>query len=311
MALLFSSKYEDPETWRQAIRGHLPDMDFRVWPDNIGDPEDIEFVLAWRPKPGELRRFPNLKAIFSLGAGVDHLFRDPDLPAGVPIVRLMDPALTRGMTEYVAHWVLHFHRGFHLYADAQRRGEWTWLPPPDSPQSSRVGIMGLGVLGRAAAEALVGLGFDVVGWSRTPKEIAGVTSFAGPEEFLSFLGGSRFLVCLLPLTDETRGVIDRQALAALPPGAFLINPSRGPQVVEQDLLEALESGHIAAAALDVFETEPLPQGHPFWSHPKVVVTPHIASQTNPRFAAAEIAANIRRIESGQAPYPLVDPALGY
>ncbi len=311
MALLFTSKYDDPEAWRAAMAAELPDEEFRVWPDDVGDPDGIEFVLAWGPKRGELARLPNLRAIFSLGAGVEHLLRDPDLPPGVPVVRLVDPGLTERMTEYVVHWVLHHHRGFHAYAAMQSRGEWGRLPVPPPPENRRVGILGLGALGGDAAQTLAALGFDVSGWSRSPKDIEGVRCFSGADVFRAFLGELDIAVCLLPLTGETRGIIDRRALAALPAGACLINAGRGPQVVEQDLLEALDTGHLEAATLDVFETEPLAAGHPFWTHPKVIVTPHVASQTSPDTAAPEIAANIRRIRAGKAPFPIADPARGY
>lgn len=311
MALLFTSKYDDPEAWRAAMAENLPGEAFRVWPQETGDPRDIEFALAWGPKRGELARFPNLKAIFSLGAGVEHLFRDPDLPTGIPVVRLVDPGLTLRMTEYVVHWVLHFHRGFHAYAQSQRRGEWKQRPAPPLPEKRRVGVLGLGVLGCDAAQTLAALGFDVAGWSRSPKDLDGVRCFYGADAFHPFLSEQDIAVCLLPLTDETRGIIDRRALAALPRGACLINAGRGPQVVEQDLLDALDTGHLDSAALDVFEIEPLRDGHPIWTHPKVTVTPHIASQTSPDTAAPEIAANIRRIRAGDAPYPIAERIKGY
>lgn len=311
MALLFSSKGDDSARWRAELKARLPDLDFRVWPDDIGDPLEIEYALAWRPKPGALRAFSNLKAIFSLGAGVDHVFCDPDLPAGVPVVRLVDKALTRNMIEYVLHWVLHHHRGFHQYAELQRRGEWRTLPIPDPPERKRVGIMGLGVLGSAVARALLGLGFTVAGWSRTPKQIDDVDSYAGDDGLAPFLSRLNILVCLLPLTPETSGIIDRRTLSALPAGAFVINVARGGHVIEEDLLAALHSGHVAGATLDVFREEPLPEGHPFWRHPRVTVTPHVASQTDPRSAADEVAANIRRIRAGERPINIADPNQGY
>jgi glyoxylate/hydroxypyruvate reductase A len=311
VALLFSSKGDDATAWREELNARLPDLDFRVWPDRVGDPLEIEYALAWRPKPGALRAYPNLKAIFSLGAGVDHLFRDGDLPAGVPVVRLVDKALTRNMTQYVLHWVLHHHRGFRAYGEFQGRGEWRALPVPHAPDRLRVGIMGLGVLGGAVAHALLALGFTVAGWSRTSKRIADVESFAGDDGLVPFLGGLDVLVCLLPLTPETEGIIDRRSLSTLPAGAYLINVGRGGHVVEGDLLAALDAGHLAGATLDVFREEPLPEGHPFWSHPQVVVTPHIASQTDPRSAADEVAANIRRIRAGKSSHNVADPNRGY
>jgi len=310
VALLFSSKGDDPALWEGLLRRHVADLDFRVWPDNVGDAADIEFALVWRPKLGALREFPNLKAIFSLGAGVDHIFRDPDLPPGVPIVRLIDAALTRGMSEYVLHWALHFHRNFHRYARQQREGIWKQLPLTPISETS-VGVMGLGELGGDAAAALAGLGFRVAGWSRGPKKLEGVECFHGHHALEPFLGLSQILVCLLPLTPETEGILHAGTLARLPRGGYLINPARGALVAEEDLLAALDSGHIAGAVLDVFRAEPLAPGHPFWSRPGVTVTPHVASITDPRSAAREIAANMERIEKGEPPVGVADPETGY
>jgi glyoxylate/hydroxypyruvate reductase len=308
--LLFSSKGDNPELWRSRLAKHLPDLDFRIWPTGIGDKEEIEFALAWRPKLGELRNYPNLKAIFSLGAGVDHLMRDPDLPEGVPVVRLVDPDLTRGMTEYVTHWAMHYHRGFHVYSARQAEKNWRQNRYP-LPSERRVGILGLGVLGSDAANSLVGLGFDVAGWSRTEKKISGAKSFFGQDGLVAFLERTEILICLLPLTPETEGIINAESLAHLPDGAFIINAARGAHIVDDDFLAALGSGKVAAATLDVFSPEPLAEDHPYWSHPNVTVTPHIASLTNATTAAGEIAANIKRIQAGDRPLHIVDVKGGY
>jgi len=310
MALLFSCSWADHEAWRAAFAAEMPDLEFRLWPDEIGDPAEIDFALVWAPERGDLRRYENLRAIFSLGAGVDHVLRDPDLPTDVPLVRLVDPVLTQRMTEYVAHWVMHYHRDFHRFAAQQRHADWREWPTRDRDTRS-VGILGLGELGGAAAHALAQAGFRVAGWSRSAKEIDGVESFVGASAFHPFLARTEILVCLLPLTPETEGIIDSEALSALPEGAAVINAARGGHLVEDELLQALDSGHVSGATLDVFRTEPLPGDHPFWRHPAVTITPHIAALNDPRSATASIAANIRRIRSGHAPVHVVDRTRGY
>lgn len=312
MAILFSSKGDDAERWRNALAAEIPDLNFRIWtPDvaTIGDPAAIEFGLAWGPKKGAFKDLPNLKAIFSLGAGVDHLI-DRDLPPGVPVVRLVDPGLTRGIREYVLYWTIHYHRRFAEYADSSAAGKWQQLPQADT-RKRRVGIMGLGILGADAAAHLRALEFDVAGWSRSAKTLDGVESFHGADGLAAFLARTEILVCLLPLTPETAGIINADTLSQLPKGAFVINAARGPHVVDTDLIQALDSGHLKAATLDVFHTEPLPADHPFWPHPKINMTPHAASLTTPETAALAVADNIRRIRAGDAPAPIVDPDTGY
>ena len=312
MALLFSSKNDDPERWREALLAEIPDLDFRVWTTdgkNIGDPADIEFALVWAPKKGALKAFPNLKAVLSLGAGVDHLL-GRDLPEGMPVVRLVDPGLTRGMREYVIYWTLHFHRRFAEYAESSAAKKWQQLPQADT-RKRRVGIMGLGVMGADAATHLNALEFDVAGWSRRAKTLDGITCFHGADGLADFLSQTEILICLLPLTPETAGIINKDTLAQLPEGAALINAARGPHVVDEDLIRALDGGHLAGAVLDVFHTEPLPAGHAFWDHPKINITPHAASLTTPETAAQPVSENIERIRVGQAPEPIVDFEAGY
>jgi len=308
--LLFICPDVDPARWRAAFARHLPELGFQVWPDETSEPAEIDFALAWRPPPSELRRYRRLRAIFSLGAGVDELLREADLPEGVPLVRLVDPALTELMVEYVVHRVIHHHRGFARYAAQQREGIWRRIWPGQT-REKRVGVMGLGVLGGAAARALAGLGFPVAGWSRTPHGIPGMEVFHGESGLLPFLGRSEILVCLLPLTPLTAGILNARTLAALPAGACLINVARGEHLVEEDLLDALASGQVAAATLDVFRREPLPPEHPFWRHPQVTITPHVASLTNAHTATGEIATDIRRLLAGQPPRHVVDAARGY
>ena len=309
MALLFKSDIDRGDSWRRVLLELEPGLDLREWPE-IGDPNDIEYALVWKPPQGELKTYPNLKAIFSLGAGIDHLASDPELPRDVPIVRMVEPGLTAGMTEFVIMSVLYHHRFMLDYAAQARAHQWREIDQVPAWER-RVGIMGLGVLGGDAAEALVGLRFDVAGWSGSPKNLPGVTSFHGADGFLPFLNRSDILVCLLPLTPETTDILDAHAFAALPKGAALISVGRGPQVVEEDLLAALDSGHLDGATLDVFREEPLPADSPFWDHPRVVVVPHVASMTIARGACEFVIDNIRRFEAGQPLRHVVDLDKGY
>lgn len=310
MTILFQSKGDDPAKWRGLLQAELPDEEIRIHPDELGDPAEIDYALAWKPPPGMLKQLTNLKAIFSLGAGIDHLASDPELPRDVPVVRLVDYGLTVGMTEFVVFAVLKHHRRIREYQEQQRDHDWRPLPVPIA-DDRRVGILGLGELGADAARALAGLRFQVAGWSNSRKEIAGVESFAGQRELGRFLTRTDILVNLLPLTDETRGILNRQTLGELPKGAALVNVARGPHLVEDDLLELLETGQISEATLDVFHEEPLPADSPFWDHPRVLVTPHVAAVTPAETAAKVIAENIRRIKRGERPEPVVDLAKGY
>ena len=309
MALLFKFDIGRGDSWRRALLELDPGLHLRAWPE-VGDPADIDYALVWRPPPGELKSYPNLKVIFSIFAGIDHLSSDPELPAGVPVVRMVEPGLTAGMTEFVLMSVLYHHRFMLDYAAQARKHIWREIDQVPAGDR-RVGIMGLGVLGGDAAEKLVALGFDVAGWSGSPKDLPGVASFHGADGFLPFLNRSDILVCLLPLTPETTGILDARAFAALPEGAALVSVGRGPQVVEADLLAALDSGRLNGATLDVFRDEPLPEDSPFWDHPRVVVVPHIASMTMARGACAFVIDNIRRLEAGQPLLHVVDLDKGY
>jgi len=305
----FYSTHAGMARWLPALRRVVPDIEWRVAPD-LGDISQIEAALVWRPPPGWLAALPNLKLILSQGAGVDHILVDPLLPRHVPIIRLIDPYMTRSMVEYITFQVLRLHLKEPDFRRQQAARIWRQLVPP-SARDRRIGILGMGELGAACAATLLGLGFQVAGWSRTPKQLPGVTSFSGAAEYDAFLARTEILVCLVPLTAETRGILGRTTFDKLPRGAGLINAGRGGHLVEADLLEALESGQIGDAVLDVFETEPLPADHPFWTHPRIVVSPHVAALTNPETAAEVIGGNLKRLAAGDSFPDRIDPTVGY
>jgi glyoxylate/hydroxypyruvate reductase A len=297
MVLLFVSDADSAADWRRELARHLPDLEFRIWPE-IGDPTEIDAALVWRPPPGLLDRLPNLKLIASLGAGVDHIFVDPALPPGVPVVRLVDPYMTAAMSEYVQLQVLRLHRGDLRYLAQQRQRIWRQWPQASAAER-RVGVLGLGVLGGDAALKLKVLGFDVAGWSRSEKKLAGIPSFHGADGLAALARRSEILVCLLPLTPATEGILDARLFQRLPRGAALVNCARGRHLVEADLLAALARGQLGAAVLDVFRDEPLPADHPFWRHERILVTPHVAAATHPPTAALAVADNLRRLAAGR------------
>jgi glyoxylate/hydroxypyruvate reductase A len=315
MAILFSSTADNAPAWIAALTRHLPGETVRVWPD-IGAPEAIEFAVVWQPPAGMLARLPKLRAILSLGAGIDHLTSDPALPRHVPLVRLIDPSLTSQMSEYVVMNVLRHHRHMIAYAEQQAAGQWRpLLPAPDTTQR-RVGLMGFGVLGRDAADKLKPFGFPLRTWTHRPHDLGDVQAFHGDAAhgdaaLNGFLSGCDILVWLLPLSETTRGILNHAHQAALPRAAARFNAARGGNVVTADLLAALESGQISGATLDVTDPEPLPPDHPLWRHPRVTITPHVASLTLPETAAAVMADSIRRIRAGQPVPGQVDLARGY
>jgi glyoxylate/hydroxypyruvate reductase A len=309
MTMLFMAPKLKGDSWLKHIRRLAPDMDLRVWPA-VGDPREIVFVLSWKHPLGELQKFPNLKCIASLGFGVDHILRDPDLPRGVPITRIVDQGMIDAMSEYVIAAVLQHTRQFDLYR--QDKAFLTWQARvPMRTEDTRVGIMGLGHLGLDAASKLNRLGFPVFGWSRTPKPVGGLKTFSGDDGLEALLSRADILVCLLPLTPATQGILNQRTFSQLPAGAYVINVARGEHLIEEDLLAFLESGHLSGACLDVFRQEPLPESHPFWTHPRVMVTPHIASLTYPKAVASQIVENYRRVCSGHPPLHVIDRQRGY
>ena len=311
MKLMFVSQEDRAKDWRDEMRKHFPEMTFLIWPDDKGvDLDTVDYCLAWKPPARVLSRLSGLKYLQSLGAGVDGLLMDPDLPSHIPISRMVDRSLVQGMTEYILYNVIHYHRKMGNYAEQQAARTWRTLQQAD-PRTRRIGIMGLGELGRDAAKKMLPLEFDIASWSRSPKDMLGITSYEGHVGFDAFLARTDILICLLPLTDATRGIINSDNLAKLPEGAVVINCARGAHVVDDDLLEALDADHIAGACLDVFNEEPLPADHRYWSHPKVRITPHTASLTNAHSAGEYVAENIRRVERGEPPLNIVDLDAGY
>ena len=316
MALLIIGESPRTPDFAQETKRQAPERDVRLWPD-AGTAADIRCALAWGPKPGALKAFPNLELIVSVGAGVDHLFQDPELP-DVPVVRFVDTDLTTRMTAYVVLHALHHSRRMTEYAEQQQRAFWNHLPEP-APHDVRVGIMGVGVLGQAAAQALRAVGFEVRAWSRTAKMIDGVACFAGNDALEAFLAETDILVVLLPLTGETRGIINRDLISKLSrsgrarrmPGPVIINAGRGGLQVEADILAALDARTLYAASLDVFEAEPLARSSPIWSHPRIVVTPHNAAESMTEAIVSYFLRQVGRLERGEALENVVNRSLGY
>ena len=299
----------------KALKAERPDAEFRTHDprgDQLGDRADIDAVVCWAPPEGLLASMPNLRMVQSLGAGIDHLTVDLTLPR-VPICRIVDSDMAGGMTAYVAWAVINHQRKLGAYAANSRLGKWDQLLPIVPPVTHTVGIAGLGTLGMAAAQALLAIGYQVRGWSRTAKTDlpAGIQAFHGNEGRAEFLSGCNTLVCLLPLTAETEGVLNSALFDQLPRGAHLVNAGRGQHVVDADLLAALDDGRLGFATLDAFVVEPLAADHPFWHHPKVIVTPHIATRTNPAVIARQTFQNLDRLDQPDAALHALDFARGY
>jgi glyoxylate/hydroxypyruvate reductase A len=298
MILLFCVPALNPEPWRQAFRTLMPDLEFRVWPE-LGDPEEIDFLFTFQPPAGLVASLSKLKLLQVIGAGVDQLENEP-LPPNLPVARTVDCGLTAGMVEYVLAQVLHFHRQLDAYDRFQREVKWQRLPRVEAA-ARKVGVLGLGPIGTAVAEKMASFGFDVAAWSRTERNLPSVKAFAGDREFGAFLEGCSILVNLLPLTPTTRGILCHSLFDRLARGAYVINVGRGAHCILTDLLAALDSGQLAGAALDVHDTEPLPADSSLWRHPKIRITPHIASTASPNSAAAAVIENIQLVMSRKPP----------
>ena len=316
LALLITGGTENwaPLRWRERFLRVCPDRPVALVPGDTIDPSLVKYGAVWKPKPGALSDFPKLEVIFNLGAGVDAVVSDLTLPP-VPLVRVAVDDLTKRMTEYVVMHVLMHHRRQGYYAESQRGT--VWAPKLQwAARDLRVGIMGLGVLGRDAAEVLARIGFDVAGWSSTWKSIPGIRCFAGEAQLGDFLARTDVLVCLLPLTPQTRGILNRRTFSRLARdgklgGPVIVNAGRGGLQNEDDLLAALDDGTLLAATLDVFHAEPLPEDSPFWSHRQVTLSPHNAADTDPDAISVYVAEQIARHERGEPLENVVDRSTGY
>lgn len=304
-----------PLSWAPLWTGPLgeiaPDLTLAIQGRDAFDPASIDYVLSFRPPPGFLKTLPNIKAVFSVGAGVDGFLADPEYPRQVPLVRFVDRSLSVEMSQYVVMHTLIFHRQQRLFDTFQQKCKWQQMMPPRATTNTRIGILGFGEIGTMAGERLRDLDFKVAGWSRTKKDVPGIESFAGHDAMKPFLARTDILICLLPLTPETRGILNKDLFAALPKGAFVINVARGGHLIEADLVAAIDSDHLAGATLDVFQTEPLPESSPLWKHPKITVTPHVAAISDPRAMARVVVDGIARREKGLPLENVVDFARGY
>ena len=308
MALTIICQNKDPKPWVEELLQKDPSLDIRVWP-NDGDRNEIVGALTWMHPEGVLQDYPNLKWASSMGAGVDQFLNDAKVPTQINITRLVTDQLAESMFEYVQTAVLYFFRQFDAYCDDQTRKMWQPLPAP-SKRDLMIGIMGLGKLGKHLAEQFANDGFQVVGWARSQKTIHNVTCY-DQKSLPEFLAKTNMLVCMLPLTEDTENILNADLFAQLPEGAHVINVARGAHLVEQDLIDALDSKQLSGACLDVFRKEPLPKDHPFWSNQNVLITPHISSQTDPREVIPQILENYDRLQKGAKLLNLVDLERGY
>lgn len=294
--------------WQAAVAQALPHVRFSCWPD-VEDPASVRYVVAWTLSDEVIAALPNIEILFSVGAGIDQLDLSR-LPPDLRVVRMIEPGITDTMADYVTMAVFALHRDLQFHISEQRAGRWTWRDVSPAYEC-RVGVMGLGVLGRAALAKLGLHGFRLSGWSRSQHQVEGVECFSGDDGLAPFLAQSDILVCLLPLTDDTRGILNSETFAALPKGARLLNVARGGHLVQQDLLTALDSGQIAAAMLDVTDPEPLPAGHPFYTHPAILMTPHVAGITRTDTAINSLIANLKRVMEGAPLVGEVDTRRAY
>lgn len=306
MRITFCCTDTAPEPWLAGLRAALPEADISLW--EPGAPQ-ADYAVVWAPPQQFFDEQTQLRALFNIGAGVDALLK-MRLPAGAQVIRLDDAGMSVQMAEYVCHAVIRHFREFAGYEADMANGKWSFRKP-HSRLDYPVGVLGLGVLGERVARAVAQFDFPVNGWSRTPKDVPGVQCFAGPAQLDAFLQASRMLVCLLPLTTETRDILNRDSLSRLQPGGYVINVARGAHLVDEDLLALLDSGHLAGATLDVFRVEPLPRSHPFWNHPKISLTPHTSARTLRTESIAQIAFKIGALQRGESVLGCVDAARGY
>jgi glyoxylate/hydroxypyruvate reductase A len=309
MSLLFIAPNRDMSDWKRALLDEDPDLDIEIWP-NVKDKKRVQFAVCWNQPRHLLDSYPNLKAVSSLGAGVDHLFRDESLPQFVDICRVVSPALIQQMKEYILGAVLAIQRNFVTYIRQKDQGKWQ-LHNHFLVSEFPIGVMGLGKLGLPVAQTLANFGYPVSGWSRSSKQLDNVKTYAGTNELHPFLNNSKILICLLPLTEDTEGILNLDLFKHLKDGAWIINAARGEHLVDEDLIYALDSDILNGAWLDVFSQEPLSERHPFWSRSNIMITPHVASITKPSEVAGQIVENYKRAISGIPLKNTVDRRKGY
>jgi glyoxylate/hydroxypyruvate reductase len=306
MHIVFHQDSGKPAPWVEGLRAALPGARVEVW--QPGAPK-ADYAVVWAPPQQLLDEQAGLKAVFNIGAGVDAILK-LRVPEETLLVRLDDAGMSVQMAEFVCHAVIRHFRELDVYGRDVAEGRWRFLKPRTRAEHP-VGVLGLGVLGSRVAQAVAQFEFPVLGWSRTAKNLPGVRCFSGTAGLHGFLAATRILVCLLPLTPETEGILNRDTLGRLMPGGYLINVARGAHLVEDDLIALLDEGHLAGAALDVFRAEPLPAGHPFWAHPRITVTPHTSARTLRDESIAQIAGKIQALERGDAVSGVVDVRVGY
>jgi glyoxylate/hydroxypyruvate reductase len=309
MAIVIVSDFANPTPWIEALQKADPEVEVLML-EQVKDRSQVEFALAWNHPPGIFREFPNLKTISSMGAGVDHLLKDPDIPAQINIVRIIDPQLSQDMFEFALAVIMSRVKNLVHFRENQQQKVWKKKRYLRMDQV-RIGVMGTGVIGHHVASNLHRVGFSVSGWSRSEGHPTAYKKYFGEEQLENFLQNTDILICLLPLTSSTKGIINKKQLGMLPQGAWVVNLGRGGHVNEQDLIEMLNSGHLDGANLDVFNEEPLPPDHPLWANPKIYITPHIASLTDPESVAPQIMENYRRTLQNEPLMNLVDRKKGY
>jgi glyoxylate/hydroxypyruvate reductase A len=306
--IYFNSEMDSADEWRQALASQFDEFKFSVG-DDVDDPDSVDVAMVWTLPDGGLERFVNLRAILSLGAGINQLDLQR-LPKHVPLARLVDASLTRTMVDYAKTAVYRYHRRFHIFERQSRERNWTYIPATLTAGTT-VGVLGLGEIGREISFALRHEGFNVRGWSRSPKQLDNVETYTGRDGLTSMVGRCAIVINVLPLTDETRHILCRELFAHFSNGTCLINMGRGMHLVETDLLDAIDMGKVEEATLDVASIEPLPDSHPFWNHPNILITPHVAGASNPMTAVANIAANIRKALAGERLSQQLDVDRGY
>lgn len=308
MDFLYKGDAVRGQRWAELFHQQAPELRFRIWPD-VGNPQDIRYLAAWLPPENIQEQYPNLEILFSVGAGIDQ-FDLSLVPPNIPVVRMIEPGLEAGMVQYVCQAVLSLHRDVHKYRIQQQQK--AWMAHTIMPTSQRrIGVMGMGVLGQASLAWLQKFGFECAGWSRSKHKMEGIVSFEGLGQIGAFLARTDILICLLPLTDSTRHILNSTLFKQLPRGSMVVNVGRGAHLVENDLIAALDSGQLQHAIIDVLEDEPPPPQHPFWGRPDITLTPHIASMTQPDSAVQVVIDNVRRHQNGQPLVGMVNRLIGY